>query len=60
MIYIKILKQRLIRIPYLDLPTATNANYWVIIPKNVLREIAIYMVISDSKLIIYVKLYKYD
>ena len=60
MIYLKSLKQILIRILYLVLPTAINANYWVIIPRNVLYEIAMYMVVSDTKLIIYVSLYKYD
>ena len=60
MIYPKSLKQRLIRILYLVLPTAINANYWVIIPRNVLNEIAIYVVVSDTKLIIYMSFYKYD
>ena len=60
MIYLKNLKQRLLRILYLALPTAINANYWVIIPWNVLYEIAMYVVVSDTKLIIYMNLYKYD
>ena len=60
MIYLKNLKQRLIRILYLVLPTAMNANYWVIITRNVLYEIAMYLVVSGTKLIIYVNLYKYD
>ena len=60
MIYLKSLNQRLIRVLYLVLPTAMKANHWVIIPRNVLYEIAIYVVVSDTKLIIYVNLYKYD
>ena len=60
MIYLKSLKQRLIRILYLVLPTAINANYWVIIPRNALCKIDMYVVVSDTKLIIYVNLYKYD
>ena len=60
MIYLKSLKQRLLRILYLALPTAINANYWVIIPRNVLYEIAMYVVVSDTKLIIHMNLYKYD
>ena len=60
MICLKSLKQRLIRILYLVLPTAINANYWVFIPRNVLYEIAMYVVVCDTKLIIYVNLYKYD
>ena len=51
MIYQKSLKQRLIRILYLVLPTAINANYWVIIPRNVLYEIAMYVAVPDIKLI---------
>ena len=45
---------------YLVLPTAINANYGVIIPRYVLYEIAMYVVVSDTKLIIYVNFYKYD
>ena len=60
MIYIKSLKQRLIRILYLVLPTAINANYRVIILRNVLCVIAMYVVVSDTELIIYVNVYKYD
>ena len=48
MIYLKNLKQRLIRILYLVLPTAMNANYWVIITRNVLYEIAMYVVVCDT------------
>ena len=47
MIYQKSLKQRLIRILYLVLPTAIKANYWVIIPRNVLYEIAMYVAVPD-------------
>ena len=62
MIYQKSLKQRLIRILYLVLPTAMNANYWVIIPRNVyvLYEIAMYVAVPDTKLISYVNSFKYD
>ena len=60
MVYLASLRQRLIRIHYLDLPTAINANYWLIITLNVLYETAMYVVVSDTKLIIYVNLYIYD
>ena len=59
MVYLESLKQRLIRIPHLDLPTAINANYWLITTLNILYEIAMYVVMSDTKLIIYVNLYTY-
>ena len=51
MTYQKSLKQRLIRILYLVLPTAINAIYWVIIPRNVLYDIAMYVAVPDTKLI---------
>ena len=60
MIYQKSLKQRLIRILYLVLPTAINANYWVNIPRNVLYEIAMYVAVPDTKLINYINSYIYD
>ena len=60
MIYQKSLKQRLIRTLYLVLPTAINANDWVIIPRNVLYEIAMYVAVPDTKLISYVNSFKYD
>ena len=60
MIYQKSLKQRLIRILYLVLPTVINANYWVIIPRNVLYEIAMYVAVPDTKLISYVNSFTYD
>ena len=60
MICVKSLKQRLIRILYLVLPTAINANYWVIIPRNVLYETVMYVVESDTKLTVCEILYKYD
>ena len=60
MIYQKSLKQRLIRILYLVLPTAINANYWVIIPRNVLYEIAMYVAVPDTKLISCVNSFKFD
>ena len=52
MICLKSLKQRLTRILYLVLPTTINANYWAIIPRNVSYEIAMYVVVYDTKLII--------
>ena len=60
MIYRKSLKQRLMRILDLVLPTAINENYWVIIPWNVLYEIAMYVAVPDTKLISYANSYKYD
>ena len=60
MIYQKSLKQRLIRILYLFFPTAINANYWVIIPRNVLYEIAMYVAVPDTKFISYVNSFKYN
>ena len=60
MIYQKSLKQRLIRILYLVLPTTINVNYWVIIPRNVLCEIAMNVAVPDTKLISYVKSFKFD
>ena len=59
MIYQNNQTQKLIRIPYLDLTTATNASYWVL-PRNISYEIAMYVIMSDFNfnLIIHVVLYK--